>query len=415
MRENLKNTKKFLLWFIFSVLICTLHLNAQTPLSGSIWKDINLYSVPSFRMLSKDSVVGLIYEGGKYRGHKQGVFAYYATPGTLYGNKALDKNLPAIILVHGGGGQAFKDWAIKWAKKGYAAIALDLRGNGPDKRHLINGFTEPGNQTPYFDVNLPLKDQWMYQAVANVLLANSLIRSFKGIDTSRTAITGISWGGVITCIVAALDPRYKAAVPVYGCGYLGESGRMKAQLNDIPKENKNIWLTQYDPSQYLSAVKMPMLFLNDATDPYFELSSFMKSYNLVTTKKRLCIKINLKHSHRAGWSNKEIYSFINHHLRGTPGLPEVSPVIKSGNAIICKLKNPAVAKEVILNYSTDTVNSGTKRKWTTVTVKPDNKNHYSSKIPDGANIWYFSVENFQGLISCSSVGFSPLSNKTIIP
>jgi len=29
-------------------------------------------------------------------------------------------------------------------------------------------------------------------------------------------VTGISWGGYLTCIVAGIDDRLKAAVPVYG-------------------------------------------------------------------------------------------------------------------------------------------------------------------------------------------------------
>ena len=41
-----------------------------------------------------------------------------------------------MVLVHGGGGQAFAEWATLWAKRGYVAISMDLRGRGPDgNRH----------------------------------------------------------------------------------------------------------------------------------------------------------------------------------------------------------------------------------------------------------------------------------------
>ena len=59
------------------------------------------------------------------------MFAYYATPGTLAGDTSRDSNLPAVVLVHGGGGTAFREWAELWAKRGYAAIAMDLAGHRP--------------------------------------------------------------------------------------------------------------------------------------------------------------------------------------------------------------------------------------------------------------------------------------------
>jgi hypothetical protein len=40
-----------------------------------------------------------------------------------------------------------------------------------------------------------MTDQWSYHAVANVILAHSLLLSFGDVDKERTAVTGISWGG----------------------------------------------------------------------------------------------------------------------------------------------------------------------------------------------------------------------------
>ncbi len=46
---------------------------------------------------------------------------------------------PAVVLVHGGGGKAFEEWARLWAERGYAAIAMDLGGCGPDRKPLPDG------------------------------------------------------------------------------------------------------------------------------------------------------------------------------------------------------------------------------------------------------------------------------------
>jgi len=50
----------------------------------------------------------------------------------------------------------------------------------------------------------PITDQWMYHAVADTVLANSLLRSFSEVDASKVGLMGISWGGVITTHVPHL-------------------------------------------------------------------------------------------------------------------------------------------------------------------------------------------------------------------
>ena len=39
----------------------------------------------------------------------------------------------------------------------------------------------------------------------------------------RVGLTGISWGGYLTSLAMSLDDRLKLAVPVYGCGFLGDN------------------------------------------------------------------------------------------------------------------------------------------------------------------------------------------------
>ena len=61
-------------------------------------------------------------------------------------------------------------------------------------------------------MDISKNQHWCYHGVANVIRAHSLIRSFPEVDDDRTAITGISWGGFLTCIVSGLDDRFKAAI-----------------------------------------------------------------------------------------------------------------------------------------------------------------------------------------------------------
>ena len=76
------------------------------------------------------------YEGEPLHGKPTRVFAYCGRPATGNGP------FPAVLLVHGGGGHAFADWADYWAQRGYVALAMDTGGCGPDEKHLPDGGPE---------------------------------------------------------------------------------------------------------------------------------------------------------------------------------------------------------------------------------------------------------------------------------
>src|SRR5690606_8389325 len=131
------------------------------------------------------------------------------------------------------------------------------------------------------------------------------------------------------CTVAGLDERFRAAVPVYGCGYLWESGRMKAQLDQLPPQQRETWIRQYDPSNYIAKAAMPLLFVNGTNDPYFELDSYARTYRLVR-KRQLCIKAGMAHGHKSGWASAEIACFVNSVLNDTLPLPAIGQPLRRG-------------------------------------------------------------------------------------
>jgi dienelactone hydrolase len=306
--------------------------------------------------------------------------------------------------VHGGGGMAFKEWAVMWAKQGYAAMAMDLRGNGPAKKHIDGGFDEENAQTPYFTITTGINEQWMFQAVADVILANNLLRSFPEVDVKRTAITGISWGGIITCLMAGVDERYKVAVPVYGCGYLLQNSSMRQGLLQLDANDRQTWVKQYDPSNYIGKTNMPVLFVDGANDPHFYLDSYAKTYSLVKDK-NLCIKIGLKHSHHYGWANDEIFAFVNSYLNHTASLARIGqPQNKDGN-IIARFSSALPVTKVMFNYTTDTTAVLMKRKWESIEVKYSKDEIIAPLPPAETTIWYLSLFDNRGLQVSSPLQF----------
>ena len=126
-------------WAVDDAIQPSPHLPKTSP-----WNLAELSAPPKFEWIDKEGPVrSLFYAGEPYGGKPTRVFAYYATPGSVAGDASLDKNLPAVVLIHGGGGTAFREWAELWAKRGYAAIAMDLAGYRPDRRQERSRWQQP--------------------------------------------------------------------------------------------------------------------------------------------------------------------------------------------------------------------------------------------------------------------------------
>ncbi len=285
-------------------------------------KTPDLYPAPGFE---EPGVKAFFYDGLPWKGNPTRAFAWYGVPEHKPGEK-----LPAMILVHGGGGTAFVDWVRLWTSRGYAAIAMDNCGSLPGgehanrPRHSLGG---PPGWGGFDQIDQPITDQWPYHAVADVILANSLLRSFPEIDPDRIGITGISWGGYLTCIVAGIDHRLRFAVPVYGCGYLGEDSMWLSTFQEMGPVKSQKWLTQWDPSVYLENAKMPLLWVTGTNDGAYFMNSLQKTYRLPKGKVSLCIRIRMPHGHGGPGENpEEIHAFANSFVKGGSPLTTVSKI-----------------------------------------------------------------------------------------
>ena len=357
-------------------------------------------------------VRSLFYAGEPYQGKPTRVFAYYATPGTLARDPSLDKQLPAVVLLHGGGGTAFSVWAELWAKRGYAAIAMDLAGcrpidgkdalNRENRERLSDGGPDQTDETKFRAIDQPVADQWSYHAVAAAIRAHSLIRSFPVVNRERTAVTGISWGGYLTCIVAGVDSRFRAAVPVYGCGFLHENSVWLPRFAEMSPESRARWIALWDPSKYLPAVSMPILFMNGTNDNAYPLDSYMKSYGAVPGAKQIRITVNMPHSHPAGWAPQEIGLFIDQHLRGEPGLLTVGKSTPADGKIRLTCSGPVRPAQAVLHQTTDktTIN---KRNWESIPAEIEGDTVIADSPAAAATVWFITVTDERGAIVSSPV------------
>ncbi len=355
------------------------------------------YDAPGF---SAKGVRALYYDGLPYKGNPTRVFAWYGSPPAKAGQK-----YPAMVLIHGGGGTAFDAWVRLWNERGYAAIAMDTCGctpggeNGKHPRHEWGG---PPGWGGFDRIDDPVEDQWTYHAVADAVLAHTLIRSFPEVDPERIGVTGISWGGYLTCIVAGVDARFKCACPVYGCGFLGEDSAWLDAFKGMGAEKSAKWLALWDPSVYLPRVTMPMLWVTGTNDFAYPMDSLQKSYRLPATPRMLCLRIRMPHGHGgAGENPEEIHAFADCYLKSGTPLAKITAQGREQDRAWAAFdaKTPIVRAE--LNY-TKTAGRWQDRNWESIPATLDASHaRVEAQIPEGATVYYFNLVEAHDLVASS--------------
>jgi dienelactone hydrolase len=399
--------------------------------ADELWNLELLKQVPEMKWVDDQSPIrSLVYQNEPFEGHDTEVFAFYATPGTIRNDTTDDRDLPAVVLLHGGGGTAFAEWVELWAQRGYAAIAMDLCGKRPSApkfdpetrrvtnasetrkatARMPNGGPPEGVVNKFQAVGGDLTDDWQYHAVAAAMRAHSLIRSFPEVDANRTAVTGISWGGYLTCLVASIDSRFKAAVPVYGCGFIydGQSVQKK-HVDSLEDGQRADWIRIWDPSAWLPECRVPIFFVNGTNDIHYPLDSYLRSYDLVPGSKQIRIQSGMRHGHIPGWVPTEIGLFIDHYLRGGVPLPSIDGPAVSKRTVTATVTAQLPLKQARLNY---TVDEGllSKRIWKQSHASIDGQK-ISATIPENATIWLLTVTDSRGAMVSTTPVFSANSRE----
>ena len=294
-------------------------------------------------------VEALWYEGPEYKGRPTKVFAYIGYPKMQEGEK-----VPAVVLVHGGGGHAFAHWVKIWNERGYAAIAMDTGGYFPAEewKGLTGTEGEPADRyvrelygeladerytvgpknDEMMTADLPQEEQWIFQAVADVILAHNILKTDEHIDANKIGICGVSWGSIITSLAIGYDADYAFGIPIYGSAYLEYAATNVCRV--FKKERiRQLW----SAAENLSRVQFPVLWICGLYDTAF--CSYSNSLSYLDTRKKgsiLSIQEKLFHSHKAAWSREECYHFADCVLAGKQGF--ISPVEEPESFEECRFK-----------------------------------------------------------------------------
>lgn len=364
-------------------------LFAQTNRTSVPW-DMEAFSqAPKWSVLEQPKAEGLkaiSFAGPPLQGKPTRVFAWLGIP------PGQTNKVPAMVLIHGGGGTAFEEWVRLWMSRGYAAIAMDTCGQVPVGTYGHWVHDEQGGPPGWGgldQIHWPREDQWTYHAVADAILAHSLIRSLPEVDPERIGVSGISWGGYLTCIVAGVDRRFKLAVPVYGCGFYRQT-IFEGELNKLPPEDAERWMAWWDPSVYLGNADLPMLWVTGSNDFAYTLPALQLSYRLAKGPRTLCIRLRMPHGHGgAGENPEEIRVFADSFLKNGGPLPIITGSGREGTNVWATFTSKVIVAKAELNYTKDT-GRWQDRKWeTTPTELVDGR--VAAGLPEGARVYYFNL------------------------
>lgn len=354
---------------------------AYEPASGFEWAE----TAPGVRPI--------FFEGPAFRGKPTRVFAWLGVPEAPAGER-----LPGMVLVDGGGGTAFAHWVKMWNDRGYAAIAMDTCGCVPvgtygNWQRLEDG--GPEGWGGWGQIDDPREDQWTFHAVADALLAHSLLRSLPEVDPDRIGVTGISWGGYLTSLIAGVDSRFAFAAPVYGCGHtldmaFGDSVRA------LGPEKSERWMRWWDPSSYLSNARMPILWINGTNDFAYTLNGWQNSYRQPQGPRTLSLHIRMPHGHTEGEVPEEIHAFADGLLRGEPGLCDVTGQGRDGSEVYATFEPAVPVTKAELCYTRST-GPWTDRLWETLPATLTD-GRVTAALPEGTTCYFLSLIDERGLV-----------------
>ena len=347
-------------------------------------------------------IKAIYYDALPWKGKPTKAFGWLGMPAKR------DGKVPGVVLVHGGGGTAFKDWVQRWNDRGFAAISIAVEGQsdrragkGDDKTEtgwLRHEWAGPQRRGIYNDWAEPVQDQWMYHAVAQTILANSLLRSLPEVDADKVGLMGVSWGGVIASTVIGIDTRFAFAIPTYGCGHLATAENVYGRVLGKNKVYQQVW----DPMLYLKHAKMPVLWYSWPEDSHFPMDCLAACYQAASGPRQVTLIPKLGHGHGPAWDRPDGYAFAESVVNtGRPWCRQTSVGLQDGNAQAAFASTKPLDRALLVS-TTDTGFTG-KRKWMESPATLERKGEEwvaSTALPRGTTAWFLNA--YSGKLAVSS-------------
>ncbi|MCA9413908.1 MAG: acetylxylan esterase, partial [Candidatus Omnitrophica bacterium] len=248
----------------------------------------------------------------------------------LYAHPEGDGPFPAILQIHGGGQTCYPSNVAFFVKHGYACLSFDWSGprdNRPESEITMwhqdfrGEYMDPEDHEP--------GQNFIHHAVLASVRGIDILSQRPEVDKEKIGVQGVSWGGYLTWLVNGLEPRLKAAVPVYGIGELEKQWSGIGQsLRNRSEAFQAYWKTNYDPASFADNQHGPVLFLNATNDFFGQLDECEARLKQVQVPHRRSYGANRMHSLDPESVNAAM-AWFDAHLKDVGEFPE-APVLEMG-------------------------------------------------------------------------------------
>ncbi|MCC5840788.1 MAG: dienelactone hydrolase family protein [Opitutales bacterium] len=172
-------------------------------------------------------------------------------------------NGAAVLHIVGGAQTIHPGDLAVWTREGYAAASFDWQiaevgGRLPERTSCF-----PAEVVPQFAATPSLGAAILPVALQAAAVCLHWLARCPGVDEGRLGVTGISWGGYLSWLLAAYDSRVRALVPVFGCGGLFAEGRSVAAHDPAVRA---YWEKFWEPAALGRHLNCPVCFLNGTND-----------------------------------------------------------------------------------------------------------------------------------------------------
>lgn len=239
------------------------------------------------------------------------------------------EHAPALVHCPGGGQTVNRADLVDWANKGFSSVSFDWQiGNFPNHDPEKKSRWPEGVSGQSTFIRKPSEAILPLAIQAAGVCIDWLVDSGR-VNPDAIGVTGISWGGYLTWLIAAYEPRVKAAVPVYGCGgHFDPRHPGKIRLSD--KMNR-YWRENWDPCSIPGRQTKPVCYLSCTNDFFGILPLANGLLDSLTVPHQRGWLPNCNHSIGPGESKLGL-AWFRHYLLDGPALP-TEPVLNSDYTI----------------------------------------------------------------------------------
>ena len=325
-------------------------------------------------------------------------FAYLGIPKEAAGS---EHGFPAVVLVHGGNGKAESEWVRQWVARGYVALAMDLNAQmytpAAYGEFSANPEGGPHGYGSFEQMEKKLHDTWVYHSVSNAVLARKILAELPCVDPGRIGIAGISWGGMITYLTAAVCPDFAFCSVSYTMAYLYEDPLWQNSGLREDKMGKGFvrWKKYFDPSRYIPEIQMPTLLIRGADDIAFSTALWNRTVSLFRALLYLSQHRSMVHDQNHGADQREIFAFADSVVRGGPALLRVSPLGRQDGTVRFGTEGgEAVSAELL--WSASESENGYEWQWNALPMKRVRGGVWEAELPEGCRRFYALVRDERG-------------------